>query len=157
MARAVIQPPRLGRSDGAMIEKHGWKLFFVIGSFGTIASVGMLVDPAVGFGMLNGLGPAIPAGFTSDPFAAFLVRWIATTLLGGNVLTLAVAATAFRRGERWAGVAFLYWPAMFLSHLILYKVGPMSLVQLMWLSLTIPALVVHFRRTAAKKIEVATA
>lgn len=142
---------------GTMIERHGWKLFVVIGAIGTFASVAMLVDPSVGLGMLTGIGPAFPAGFAADPFAAFLVRWVATVMLGGNVLTVAAAATAFRRGERWAGYAFLYWPAMFLSHLLLYKPGPMSLVQVLWLSLTLPVLAVHFRRSGASRLAAAAA
>jgi hypothetical protein len=32
------------------------------------------------------------------------------------VLTVAVAATAFRRGERWAWFAFWVWPLFFLVH-----------------------------------------
>jgi hypothetical protein len=140
-----------------MIERHGWKLFVVIGSFGTLASLAMLIEPSVGLGMLTGIGPPIPEGFGADPFAAFLVRWLATILLGGNVITIVVAATAFRRGERWAGYAFLYWPAMFFSHLVLYNLGPMSLVQVMWLALTLPVLAVHFRRTAVARLAAAAA
>jgi hypothetical protein len=140
-----------------MIEKHGWKLFVLIGALGIVASLVMLANPAGGLGMLVGLGPPLPAGFATDPFAPFLVRWIATVLLGGNFLTVVVAATAFRRGERWAGHAFLYWPAMFLSHLVLYNVGPMSLVQLMWLGLTLPVLAVHFRRSGGSRAAAAAA
>lgn len=140
-----------------MIEKHGWKVFVVIGALGTFMSLAMLVEPSLGLNMFGGLGPAVPAAFAADPFAPFLVRWVGTTLLGGNVITVFVAMTAFRRGERWAGYAFLYWPAMFLSHLVLYKLGPMSLVQLMWLSLTIPVLLVHFRRGDGSALAAATA
>lgn len=32
------------------------------------------------------------------------------------VLTVAVAATAFRRGERWAWFAFCVWPLFFIVH-----------------------------------------
>ena len=32
------------------------------------------------------------------------------------VLTVAIAATAFRRGERWAWFAFWVWPMFFVVH-----------------------------------------
>ena len=32
------------------------------------------------------------------------------------VLTVAIAATAFRRGERWAWFAFWVWPLFFVVH-----------------------------------------
>lgn len=140
-----------------MIERHGWKLFVLIGALGTFASLAMLVDPRIGLNMFSGMGPAVPAAFASDPFAPFLVRWLGTIMLGGNTITIIVAATAFRRGERWAGHAFLYWPAMFVSHLLLYHLGPMTLVQILWLSLTVPVLWVHYRREHGLKVAVATA
>ncbi|MBC8336571.1 MAG: hypothetical protein H8E29_15015 [Anaerolineales bacterium] len=38
-------------------------------------------------------------------------RWLGVTSLAFGVWTLAIAATAFRKGERWAWFAMWVWPA----------------------------------------------
>jgi hypothetical protein len=145
-ARAVMVA-EVGRPHlHSMLERHAWKLFVLIGALGLVMSIGMLVDPGIGISMLARVGPPLPSGAATDPFTAFTVRWTATALVGANAITIAVAATALRRGERWAGVAMVYWPAMFVSHLVLYAWGPMSLVQVMWIALTVPVLFAHLAR-----------
>lgn len=48
-------------------------------------------------------------------------QWLVTTYAAVAVtLTLAVAPTAFRRGERWAWIAFWIWPIFFVIHGILF-------------------------------------
>lgn len=130
-----------------MMERHAHWLFVIIGGLGCVMSIAMLTDPAIGFGMLGGVAPEAPDA-ERDAFLMFTIRWTATAMFGSNVLTVALALTAFRRGERWAGVALWTWPAMFLSHLVMYRWGPMSYVQIVWLALTIPVLVAHFARGA---------
>lgn len=128
------------------MHKHTWWLFLVIASVGTVMALASSLDPSVMLEMLEQVGPPLPAGVSrSDPFLYFLVRWTTTALLGGNVLTLFIAANAYRRHERWAGFALLYWPLMFLSHLVMYRFGPMSFVQVAWLTLSTVALALHFR------------
>ncbi len=130
---------------GPMIIKHSWKLFTFIGTLGLVASIAMMIEPTIGLSMLAGVSPTAPSG-PLDPFTAFSIRWTATALFGCNALTIAIAATAFRRGERWAGVALSYWPLMFASHLLMYRWSAMSVVQVAWIALTVPALAVHFGR-----------
>jgi hypothetical protein len=44
-------------------------------------------------------------------------QWLVTTYaLVAAVLTVVIAATAFRRGERWAWLAFWVWPVFFVIH-----------------------------------------
>lgn len=44
-------------------------------------------------------------------------QWLVTTYAAvAVVLTLAIAFTAFRRGERWAWLALWVWPAFFVVH-----------------------------------------
>jgi hypothetical protein len=44
-------------------------------------------------------------------------QWLVTTYAAlAAVLTFAIAPTAFRRGERWAWLAFCAWPAFFVVH-----------------------------------------
>jgi hypothetical protein len=48
-------------------------------------------------------------------------QWLVTSYGAvAVVLTLAVAPTAFRRGERWAWWAFWVWPAFFVVHGIVF-------------------------------------
>lgn len=131
-----------------MLERHAHWLFVSIGSFGCVVSVAMLADPTIGLGMLGDVGPEVAPGAEHDAFTMFALRWTATAMFGSNVLTVLIALTAFPRGERWAGVALWYWPAMFLSHLVMYRWGPMSYVQIVWLALTIPVLAAHFARAS---------
>lgn len=132
------------------MKKHGWILFVVIGALGVVMSIVATFNPAFMTGTFAEVGPPLPAGLDpNDPFVVFLVRWTATALVGVNAITIFIAATAFRAGARWAGVAFLYWPLMFLSHLLMYRVSPMSAVQGVWIVLSTAALVAHFRRSAA--------
>ena len=48
-------------------------------------------------------------------------NWLITTYAAlAVVLTVAIALTAYRRGERWAWLAFWAWPAFFIIHGILF-------------------------------------
>ncbi len=129
-----------------MLRRHSYKLFVLVGAIGAVLSVVLAIEPTVAFGMLGPVAPPLAPGAASDPFTLFFVRWTATALAGCNLLTIAIASTAFRRGERWAGIALVYWPLMFASHLAMYRWGPMSVVQVIWLALTIPALVEQLTR-----------
>ena len=92
-------------------------------------SVAFLFNPRLAYDTLIAVGPPVPIDtLASDPFMAFTLRWTATALAGANGLTVFIACTAFRRGQRWAAVALAYWPLMFLSHLVLYRWGSMSIV-----------------------------
>lgn len=147
-ARAVMGAVRAAVETPGMLERHAHWLFVIIGGMGCLVSLAMLADPTIGLGVLGGVGPDVPPGAEDDAFTAFVFRWTATAMFGSNVLTVLIALTAFRRGERWAGVALWYWPAMFVSHLVMYRWGPMSYVQILWLTLTIPVLAAHFARAS---------
>lgn len=131
-----------------MLQRHSHWLFVLIGGMGCVMSVAMLFDPTMGLRVLGGVGPEVPVDAAADAFLMFAFRWTATAMFGSNVLTVLIALTAFRRGERWAGVALWYWPAMFASHLVMYRWGPMSYVQILWLALTIPVLAAHYARAS---------
>jgi hypothetical protein len=50
-------------------------------------------------------------------------QWLVTTYAAvAVVLTLTIAPTAFRRGERWAWLAFWIWPVFFVVHGIVFFV-----------------------------------
>jgi hypothetical protein len=69
--------------------------------------------------------------------------WIYFALSSGSVLPIAV--TAFRRRERWAWLAFWYWPVLFATHFVTYESG-FRYAQLVWLTLSVAALLATRRK-----------
>lgn len=50
-------------------------------------------------------------------------QWLVTTYAAAAaVLTVAIALTAFRRGDRWAWLVFWIWPVFFVVHGIVFFV-----------------------------------
>ena len=144
-----------------MVRKWSWIAFVVIGAMGIVMSVRMAFFPEALVNMIAGVGPDAPASLMSEGegFVALMARWVATVLFGKNLLTVVIAATAFRRGERWAVYAMCYWPAMFLSHLMLYDSGPMSIAQIAFFALSCVAIGSHLlpRRARASAPSVGAA
>jgi hypothetical protein len=131
-----------------MLHRFSWGMFVFIGGLGTLMSLRGLADPASFLALFDAMGPstaplAAPEG---AELARFLGRWIAIALLGGNVLTVGIAVTALRRGERWACWLMLYWPLMFATHFVMYEPGPMRTMQIAWLLVSASALAVAFTR-----------
>ena len=57
-----------------------------------------------------------PGGWLEDDVDRDATLLISTYGVVAVVLTVAIAVTAFRRGETWAWLAFWVWPAFFLVH-----------------------------------------
>lgn len=67
-------------------------------------------------------------------------QWLITTYAAvAAVLTLAIALTAFRRGERWAWAAFWVWPLFFVIHGVIFFVVDFVFAALGVLALLISA------------------
>ena len=86
------------------------------------------------FGVSDALGAASP---TDD-------QWLASTFGPGmGLFGLAIAATAFRRGERWAWLTSLVWPAFLAVHVALFGTwlpdGVFCVLSLVALAVTAPA------------------
>jgi hypothetical protein len=74
-------------------------------------------------------------------------QWLITTFAGvAAVLTLAVASTAFRRGERWAWLSFWIWPVFFIVHGFIFFV-----VDFVFAALGVLALVVSAPRNVGAR------
>ena len=72
------------------------------------------------------------------------VKWLVTSYaIVAVVLTLAIAPTAYRRGERWAWLAFWAWPLFFVIHGIVFFP-----VDFAFAALGVAALLVSRRRDA---------
>jgi hypothetical protein len=80
----------LARSE-RMYEKYAWIIFFAIGVLSAFFSVSLL----------SGVGD--------------FGKEAAVVGLGFAIFTMAIAATSYRKGEKWAWYAFLYLPLQFLS------------------------------------------
>ena len=81
----------------AALRRHAWAVFVFFALLAT----------------LFGVFPGVWFEEDSDGDTALLVASYAGVAV---VLTVVIAATAFRRGERWAWFAFWVWPLFFIVH-----------------------------------------
>jgi hypothetical protein len=113
-----------------------------------IAVLGLLA-PATMLEVWARFGHDLPATVAADPaarsYVEFISHWAATGTIGFDLFGLLIAVTAFRRGERWAWLAFWYWPVLFLTHFATYESG-FRYAQLVWTALSVVALLATRRR-----------
>jgi hypothetical protein len=130
-------------------ERAAWIYFALLS--GTVLPLALLVylDPSTGEQLWARFGHDLPAAVATDPAATayveFISHWAATGTIGFDLFGLLIALTAFRRGERWAWLAFCYWPALFATHFVTYDSG-FRYLQLVWLALSIGALAATHRK-----------
>ncbi len=77
---------------------------------------GLLGVAGLGWFWVREFQPDHWAWLTDDPevvdYLSFAWKVTGTLAIATGVLTVVVAATAFRRGERWAWLVFLGWPLL---------------------------------------------
>lgn len=107
------------------------------------------VDPSTAVGTWERFGYDMPAVVAEDAFATeyveFISHWASTGTIGFDLFGLAIAVTAFRRGEKWAWLVFWYWPVMFLTHFFTYQ-SSFRYAQLVWLAVSVAALLVTYQK-----------
>lgn len=134
-------------------HKYSFLVFLLIAAIGISQAIQMMVVPESGYNLLAGFGYLLPEGLSTEPagreFTLFLIQWIGAVLFGGDFLTACIALTAWRRGDRWAWFAFLYWPFLFLYHFSLYRPGPHKYPPIFMLVLVVITLAVNARRFLA--------
>ncbi len=108
------------QKQGTFFQRNGWIVFFIIGLIIALFGLGDMVTGGATFA--GGEAPTVLqiSGLTwqqlssASPNAAamidYLVRAGGAHLFVLGLLSILVAATAFRRGERWAWVAMWLWP-----------------------------------------------
>jgi hypothetical protein len=139
------------------LSRFAFVVFVLIGAMGLVMATQSMVNPLSFFLVLNEVaGVDVAAISARDPEAAvafaFLGRWVGTALYGVDGITLLIAVTAYRRGDRWAWWAMWYWPLMFASHALLYRTGTtLWYAQFLNLSLSLLAQVATARRFSAAK------
>ncbi len=139
--------------DNPWYHRYSFLVFLMIAGIGMSQAVQMMVAPESGYNLLAGFGYPLPEGLSTGPvgrdFTLFLIQWIGAILFGGDFLTACIALTAWRKGDKWAWFAFLYWPFLFLYHFSLYRPGPHKYPPIFMLVLVVIALSVNARRFLA--------
>ena len=111
-----------------MIEKasgHAWKIHFALGVvflvLGVPALFGVQLDPIHEERIL---GMTLEELEASDPrffdLFVFDLRGGALVFLGFAILAMAISATAYRRGEKWAWYALWSFPAVIVGFITLW-------------------------------------
>ncbi len=140
-------------SQNPWYYKYSFVVFLLIAAIGVLQAIQMMIIPEAGYNLLAGFGYPIPEALSIEPvgreFTLFLIQWIGAILFGSDFLTAVIALTAWRKGEKWAWFAFLYWPFLFLYHFSLYRPGPHKYPPLFMLVLVVITLSVNARRFLA--------
>lgn len=109
-------------------ERYAWILFAIIGILTLAIAIGDVVlgaggDPAtteavtgISWGQLQATDPAVAN--LVDLHARVVGVW----LMGFALVTILIAATAYRHGRRWAWYAFWSWPLVAALVFLLYFV-----------------------------------
>jgi hypothetical protein len=124
-------------------ERAAWIYFALVSAIALPLAALVFVDPPSSIGLWARFGYVLPASMAADPasmeYAHRIGHWASTGSIGFNLFGLLIALTAFRRGERWAWLAFWYWPVMFATHFATYQ-SSFRYAQLLWLALAVAAL-----------------
>jgi hypothetical protein len=109
----------------------------------------VFVDPPSSIGLWARCGYVLPASTAADPAAMEYVHgighWASTGSVGVDLFGLLIAVTAFRRGDRWAWLAFWYWPVMIATHFATCQ-SSFRYAPLLWLGLAVAALLATRKR-----------
>lgn len=130
-------------------ERHGWLWFAIVS--GSVIPLALMayIDPRAGLDLWQRFGYPLPGAIAADAaameYVKFVTHWASTGTIGFDLFALGVAATAFRRGERWAWLLFWYWPVLFLTHFFTYQ-SDFRYLQLVWLAVTVVVLVATFNK-----------
>jgi hypothetical protein len=136
-------------SSETWYERAAWIWFALLSASVLPLAVAILLDPSRAEGVWSGFGYAMPAAVAADPasiaYVEFIAHWAVTGTIGFDLFGLLIAVTAFRRGQRWAWLAFWYWPVMFATHFLTYQSG-FRYLQLVWLAGSVAALLATYDR-----------
>lgn len=129
--------------------RYAWVWFALVSGLVLPLTVLMLIDPSSGAATWARFGYEMPASVANSApaieYVEFIAHWAASTTTGFDLFGLAIAVTAFRRGERWAWLVFWYWPVMFSFHFFSYQ-STFRYSQLVWLVVSVGALVASYRK-----------
>lgn len=124
-------------------QRYAWLWFAAMSAVGLVGGAVLFARPESAGALFARFGYPLPAVIEADPAAAayfeFVAHWTSTATLGFNLFGLLIAATAFRRGERWAWYACWFWPAFFTAHFATYQSG-FRYAQVAWVVISVAVL-----------------
>lgn len=130
-------------------ERAAWIYFALVSGVVLPLAALSYVDPSSTTELWARFGHDVPASVAADPAAVeyveFIGHWATTGTIGFDLFGLLIALTAFRRGQRWAWLAFCYWPVLFATHFVTYT-SSFRYLQLVWVALSVGALAATYRR-----------
>jgi hypothetical protein len=130
-------------------ERAAWIWFTLLTASVLPLALLVYVDPSNAADLWARFGYDLPAAIAADAAAGdyveFIGHWASTGTIGFDLFGLAIAVTAFRRGERWAWLVFWYWPVLFATHFVTYQ-SSFRYAQLVWLTLSVAALLAIRRK-----------
>jgi hypothetical protein len=130
-------------------ERAAWIFFAALSGMVLPLAALVYVDPSAATDLWARFGYDLPAVVATDPTATeyveFISHWATTGTIGFDLFGLLIAVTAFRRGEKWAWLAFWYWPVLFATHFVTYQSG-FQYAQLVWVTLSVAALLATYRK-----------
>lgn len=136
-------------------ERYAWVWFAALTGSVIPLAVMIYLDPSSATSMWERFGFAVPAAVAGDPeatrYVEFISHWASTGTIGFDLFGFLIAVTAFRRGERWAWLAFCYWPVMFVTHFFTYE-SSFRYAQLVWTALTIAALGATYQKVWGRTV-----
>lgn len=130
-------------------ERFAWIWFAALCASVLPLALAVYVNPSSAVQIWARFGYDLPAVIGADAaaltYVEFVSHWAVTGTIGFDLFGLLIALTAFRRGERWAWMAFWYWPVLFATHFVTYE-SAFRYAQLVWLALSVLALGATYRK-----------
>jgi|AVFP01.1.fsa_nt_gi hypothetical protein len=98
-------------------QKYAWVILFTVGFLGAIASYPFLqgIEPSPEyFKSMTGVtwDNFIDSGHYTERYIHDALKLTGVLFIGLCILIMAISATAFRKGERWAWAVLWYFPIM---------------------------------------------
>jgi hypothetical protein len=130
-------------------ERGAWIFFALLCGTALPLALAVYADPSSAHELWARFGYELTPIIAADPASLrhveHLSHWAATGTVGFDLFGLLIAVTAFRRGERWAWLAFWYWPVLFITHFATYT-SSFRYAQLVWAALSVGALLATYRK-----------
>ncbi|MDP8904977.1 MAG: hypothetical protein M3N29_06645 [Chloroflexota bacterium] len=137
-------------------ERYAWLWFAVLSGAVIPLALVVYINPPAAIDLWARFGYELPAAIAGDEaslgYVEFISHWASTGTIGFDLFALAVAVTAFRRGERWAWLVFWYWAVLFVTHFFTYQ-SDFRYLQLLWLVITLLVLAATFKRAWRRHAE----
>lgn len=130
------------------IEIFAIIVFLIISILGLAGSISYAIKPLICIPIFRQVlnadfEPFVKSGKPQETGFKKTISFLASTVLGGNFMTVFIIWAAFKDHSAYAWWSLWYWPIMFAWHLVLYKKSYFSIVQLVFFLSTTMALLLN--------------